>query len=96
MNHQALGDFVAYRQQASDAADRRFALLICLSITLSQKARQPDQPMSGDDLTRQLDDAITADEEFIAALDCTNLYAHLCGKQPMEPGDFGRPAFDTL
>ena len=92
MNHQALGECIAYRQQASDAADRRFALLLSLSLILAAKAKRPELPLEADRLSRQLDAAIAADEEFITALDRANHVAPLCGQRVLEPGEFARPA----
>ena len=96
MNPQALGCFIAYLQQACDAADRRFALLTCLSLTLAQKAKQPGLPLFADELASQLDAAAAADTEFYAALDFANQYAGLCGKPMLAPGDFIRAVYDGV
>ncbi len=95
MNPQALSEYLAYRQQASEAADRRFALLTVLALTLAQRAKQPGMPLFAAELAMHLDAAVDADDEFIAALDRANLAAPLCGQSPLEPRAFTRPAFNA-
>lgn len=90
MNYQALGEFTAYKQQARDAADRRFALLHNLAAELQKLSRQPGTAVERERLAERLREIEAADREFRAALERANAAAPLCGEAELSAGQFGR------
>jgi hypothetical protein len=90
MNYQALGEYTAYKQQARDAADRRFALLHNLAAAVQALAQKPGLAVEEERLAAALREAEAADREFRAALRKANAAAPLCGERELHPEQFGR------
>jgi DNA-binding transcriptional regulator PaaX len=90
MNYQALGEYTAFKQQARDAADRRFALLHNLAAAVQALARKPGTAIEGERLAEILREAEAADRELRAALERANAAAPLCGERELRAEQFGR------
>lgn len=79
-NYQALGEYTAYTAQAKDAADARFARLHNLGGSLIQASKTPHKPLDVAQLQEQLDKAVAAEREMLAATARANQAAALCGQ----------------
>lgn len=79
-NYQALGEHTAYTAQAKDAANTRFATLHNLGGALMQAAKNPHKPLNAAQLQEQLDQAVAAEREMLAAAQRANQAAALCGQ----------------
>lgn len=80
MNYQALGEYHAFKKQAKDAADKRFAVLYNLSTQMRSLAEDPSKPMDMPAITGAIEEARIAESEMIAAIGCANEAAKLCGE----------------
>ncbi len=89
MNYQALGEYTAYKQQAQDAANARFARLHNLALQIGRIA---DQPGGADfaALADTLRQAEADEREFWAAFDRANGAAGLCAMPELSAAQFRR------
>lgn len=84
-NYAALGEHYAHKQQAKDAANRRFAILHNLAMQAARLSENPQTPMDAASLRASLDDAEAAEREMHAALFRANQAAALCGEASIRP-----------
>ncbi|EFV5694764.1 hypothetical protein GL912_06140 [Shigella sonnei] len=84
-NYAQLSKYIAYVQQAHDAACRRYALSHYLSRDMLTVRDSPRNAINALHLQRQLEEVIQADTEMRAALDRANQAAVLCGKPVLSP-----------
>ena len=82
-NYAALGEYTAMSRQAKDAANRRFALLSNLSVSLSRAAERPDDALDLPALRAALDEIEARTRELDVAIKRANEAAALCGEQPV-------------
>lgn len=90
MNYQALGEYHAHKQQAKDAADKRFALLYNLSTQIRNLSECPEKTMDMEALNAALQEAKAAEAEMTAALGRANEAAPLCGETAVTINSFKR------
>lgn len=90
MNYQALGEYHAFKKQATDAANKRFALLYNLSNDLRKIAENAEKPMDMEAINDAIKEAKAAETEMIAAIGCANEAAALCGESKVSVSQFCR------
>lgn len=90
MNYQALGEYHAYRKQAEDAADARFAMLHNLSTLAASLAKNPSKPVFFEEIRESVNKIEAADDEMNAAIDKANQAAPLCGEKNISAETFTR------
>lgn len=90
MNYQALGEYHAFKKQATDAANKRFALLYNLSNDMRKIAENAEKPMDMEAINDAIKEAKAAETEMIAAIACANEAAALCGENQVSVSQFCR------
>ncbi|EAR2938346.1 hypothetical protein IQ454_004700 [Salmonella enterica] len=79
-NYAKLGEYTALKQQAMDAAGKRFAILHNLAAELHRLREQYETPIDLSHVNRELACAEEADNEMRAAVKQANEAAPLCGQ----------------
>ncbi len=90
MNYQALGEFHAYKKQAQDAAQKRFALLHNLSTHTKSLAESPTNPVDISEIRASIDQIEAAERELQASIKRANEAAALCGEQSISASNLQR------
>ncbi|MCE7915395.1 MAG: hypothetical protein DYH15_12145 [Nitrosomonas sp. PRO4] len=90
MNYQALGQYHAFKKQAEDAANKRFAVLYNLSTQMRNLADDPTKSMDMTAINAAIEEARKAECEMIAATGCANEAAKLCGETEITARSFKR------
>lgn len=85
-----LGEYTAYKQQARDAAMKRFATLHSIAGALQRHAERPYEKMNVEELKERLMEADAAEREMYAAAVRANQSAPLCGQEEIRPESFKR------
>lgn len=92
MNYLAYGEYIAYSRQSSDAAARRFALLINISSMLQIYAENPALDIDTKIVQRHINNMFIADREMRAAYERANQSAALCGEHKITWTELSPPA----
>ena len=90
MNYQALGEYHAYKKQAEDAANTRFAMLHNLSMLAGNLAKNPAKMADFAEIHESVKQIEAADDEMNAAIDKANQAAPLCGEKTISAEMFTR------
>lgn len=89
-NYTMLGEYIAFSEQAKDAANRRFAEMHNLGQELMRLAGEPERNFDETEMQRRLKAISAADAEMKAALQKANEAAPLCGKPAIHPSSLAR------
>lgn len=90
MNYEELGKYHAFRKQAKDASDKRFAVLYNLSTQMRNLADDPMKSMDMPAINAAIEEARKAECEMIAAIGCANESARLCGENEITASSLKR------
>ncbi|MGK0600095.1 hypothetical protein [Yokenella regensburgei] len=83
-NYAKLGEYIACKKQAKDAADRRRLSLAMLERKAGDLKNLCAVAIDVQELTALQQDAVRAEEEMRAALEAANQAAPLCGEQKID------------